>query len=111
MIMSRRYSGFIIGFIFVFLFLISYSAAFAIQIGKTVEYKGGNMGKVIFDGTKHNDAGYHCMKCHNDYFIPIKGAAKMTYADHTTRKKYCFGCHDGSRAFDVLSNCNICHKK
>jgi len=85
--------------------------AWAIQIGRTVEYKGGNMGKVLFDGKTHNDAGYHCMKCHNEYFIPRIGAAKITYADHTDRKTYCFGCHNGGRAFDAVGHCNVCHKK
>lgn len=87
------------------------SIAHAIQVGKTVMYKGGNMGRVVFDGTAHNEAGYHCMKCHNIYFIPKIGAAKITYAAHTAGGKYCFGCHDGSRAFEARANCNRCHKK
>ncbi|NJD55757.1 MAG: cytochrome C [Nitrospirae bacterium] len=87
------------------------SAAYAIQVGKTVVYTGGNMGRVVFDGRAHNEAGYHCMKCHNVYFIPKIGAVKITYADHTTGKELCFGCHDGSRAFDARANCNRCHRK
>jgi c(7)-type cytochrome triheme protein len=82
----------------------------AIQIGKTIEYKDGEMGKVIFDGTKHYNAGYHCMKCHNKYFIPKTGTARMTYSEHSARKEYCFGCHDGREAFDV-GNCSFCHNK
>jgi c(7)-type cytochrome triheme protein len=88
----------------------SVDVAGAIQVGKYIEYAGGNMGKVIFNGKAHNDEGYHCMKCHNDYFIPKVGAAKIAYSDHSTRKEYCFGCHNGTKAFDALSNCNLCHK-
>jgi len=51
------------------------------------------------------------MKYHNIYFIPKIGAAKITYAAHTAEGKYCFGCHDGSRAFEARANCNRCHKK
>ncbi len=87
------------------------ASASAIQIGRTVEYKGGGMGKVVFDGTLHHDEGYHCMKCHNRYFIPQIGAAKITYESHTARKEFCFGCHNGKEAFDAVGACNRCHKK
>lgn len=90
---------------------LTLQAAEAIQVGKTVEFRGGNMGKVIFSGTLHNEAGYHCMKCHNTYFIPKIGAARITYSDHAPRKVYCFGCHNGTIAFDVMTSCNRCHKK
>lgn len=97
-------------FLFVFI-LFAACAVEAIQVGKTVEYKGGNMGRVIFSGTAHNEAGLHCMKCHNTFFIPKIGAARITYADHAPRKAYCFGCHNGTNAFDVMTSCNRCHKK
>jgi len=92
-------------------FMILPGNASAIQIGKVVEYMGGGMGKVVFDGKKHNDAGYHCMKCHNTYFIPKTGNAKIKYSDHAERKAYCFGCHNGTTAFDAIENCTLCHKK
>lgn len=82
----------------------------AIQVGKTVEYNGGGMGKVIFDGKKHNDAGYHCLKCHNGIFITKIGSSKITYFHHT-EKKLCFACHNGKEAFGAGGNCYVCHKK
>lgn len=94
-----------------FFIMASLDIAPAIQIGKVVEYRGGGMGKVVFDGKKHNDAGHHCMKCHNTYFIPKIGDAKIKYSDHAERKVYCFGCHNGTIAFDAIENCTLCHKK
>lgn len=52
--------------------LVSLSVAGAIQVDKTVIYKGGNMGRIVFDGRTHNEVGYHCMKCHYVYFMPKK---------------------------------------
>ena len=93
------------------LILFASGSSQAIQIGKTVIYKGGNMGSVVFSGTAHSEAGYHCMKCHNVYFVPRIGAARITYADHSGRKAYCFACHNGKAAFDAMGNCNLCHRK
>lgn len=70
--------------------LTSLSVAGAIQVGKTVTYKGGNMGSVVFDGRIHNEAGYHCMKCHNVCFMPNIGTAGITYIHHTAGKEYVF---------------------
>lgn len=101
--------GIIASVVFIVVFLVS--AASAIQIGKTVEYNNNAIGKVIFDGTVHHQEGLHCMKCHNQYFIPKIGAARITYEDHAGRRKFCFGCHNGIQAFDAVSSCTRCHKK
>lgn len=86
------------------------SVSSAVPVGKVIEYKGGNMGTVWFDGRIHNEAGYHCLKCHNGIFVTQIGAAKITYEDHGKREKYCFACHNGREAFDAIGNCNLCHK-
>ena len=62
--------------------LVSFDISGAIQVGKTVEFEGGSLGRVIFDGKKHSDAGYRCMECHNEYFMMKKGHAKIDYSDH-----------------------------
>jgi thiosulfate reductase cytochrome b subunit len=83
--------------------------------GKNVEYAGGALGKVIFDGKKHADAGLRCMDCHPKLF-QMKRESKITMADHKT-DKYCFACHsDGKKTFNgrvafASNNCAACHKK
>jgi c(7)-type cytochrome triheme protein len=83
----------------------------AIQEEKIAEFGGGNIGKVIFDGKKHKDAGYHCMNCHDRLFKMKKGLSRIIYAHHAEGKEYCFACHNGTTAFDAGGNCYLCHKR
>ncbi|HIJ60256.1 MAG TPA: hypothetical protein HPP56_06535 [Nitrospirae bacterium] len=85
------------------------SSALATPAGKSVEYAGGAMGKVIFDGKTHADKGAKCNDCHTKLF-QMKKEAKMTMADHKS-DKYCFNCHNGSKAFGSDNHCAKCHKK
>ena len=48
-------------------------SAFAVPPGKTVEYAGGGMGKVVFDGKTHADKGLKCNDCHTKIFKMKKG--------------------------------------
>ena len=82
-------------------------SALAVPPGKTVDYAGGKMGKVVFDGKKHADAGKKCNDCHPKQFQMKKGTAKITQADHQT-DKFCYGCHNGKTA---PKTCTACHKK
>ena len=43
-------------------------SAIAVPPGKTVEFKGGPMGKVVFDGKIHMDKGLKCNDCHTKIF-------------------------------------------
>lgn len=81
----------------------------AVPAGKTVEYGGGPLGKVIFDGKIHADKGFKCNDCHTAIF-KMKKEVKITMADHKD-SKFCFKCHDGSKAFKSDDNCARCHKK
>ena len=87
------------------------SNAQAIQPGKTVTWETP-MGKVVFDGKNHMDAGVKCLECHSKIFKMKKGSTVMKMAD-ITAGKYCGKCHNGTRAFSVKDpdNCNICHSK
>jgi c(7)-type cytochrome triheme protein len=87
--------------------------AMAVSKGKTIEYAGGPMGKVVFDGTTHAEKGLMCGKCHTDPFgppAPHKERMKMTMEDHDAGK-LCFKCHNGTDAFASKDNCAKCHKK
>lgn len=93
-------------------------SAMAVAPGKTLEFKGGDAGKVIFDGKTHADAGNKCAACHPAIF-PMKGpgkegAATITMAD-INAGKFCGICHNGDagKAFKSsdAANCVKCHKK
>lgn len=85
-------------------------SAMAVAPGKTIEYAGGAMGKVVFDGKTHADAGNKCADCHPNVFQMKQGSAKITAAEHVPGK-FCGACHDGTKAFDQKGNCAKCHVK
>ena len=87
-------------------------SAFAVPAGKTVEFAGGAMGKVTFDGKIHADKGLKCGDCHTKIFKMKKGSEKITMADMNAGKN-CGTCHNGEKAFKSsdTANCGKCHKK
>jgi c(7)-type cytochrome triheme protein len=87
------------------------SSAYAIQPGKTVTWDT-SMGKVVFDGKNHKEAGLACLDCHSKIFKMKKGSTVMKMSD-ITAGKYCGKCHNGSKAFSAKdeANCEICHSK
>jgi c(7)-type cytochrome triheme protein len=89
----------------------SMGVAMAVPPGKTTEFAGGGMGKVVFDGKLHADKGLKCDACHTKIF-PMKKSAKITMAA-MNKGENCGACHNGSKAFASSDpkNCNTCHKK
>lgn len=88
-------------------------SAMAVGPGKTVEYAGGDQGKVIFKGDTHGmKQGMKCPDCHPKPFAMKKGAFKMTKEDHG-KPDYCGKCHDGTKAFSqsTEADCGKCHMK
>ena len=87
-------------------------SAMAVPAGKTIEYAGGPMGKVVFDGKSHADKGLKCNDCHTKIFQMKKSATKITMADMNAGKN-CGECHNGTKAFKSsdAANCGKCHKK
>jgi c(7)-type cytochrome triheme protein len=85
--------------------------AFAVPSGKTLEFEGGAMGKVIFDGKVHADHGLKCADCHQSGLFKMKkGADKITMKD-INEGKFCGTCHkEGGKAFPA-KECAKCHKK
>ncbi|HUJ85744.1 MAG TPA: cytochrome c3 family protein [Burkholderiales bacterium] len=88
------------------------ASAIAVPPGMTVEFAGGPMGKVVFSGKIHADAGVKCNECHTKIFQMKKGADKITMAA-IGEGKFCGTCHNGQRAFKANdpANCTKCHKK
>jgi c(7)-type cytochrome triheme protein len=87
------------------------TTTFAVTSGKTVDYAGGAVGKVIFDGKAHADKGLKCADCHPKIFAMKKGM-KITMAEMNEGKN-CGACHNGEKAFKSAdkANCGKCHKK
>jgi c(7)-type cytochrome triheme protein len=90
---------------------LSIGSVLAAPPGKTIEYAGGPMGKVVFDGKVHADKGLKCPDCHTKIW-PMKKGAAMKMAD-LNQGKFCGTCHNGEKAFKTsdAANCAKCHKK
>jgi c(7)-type cytochrome triheme protein len=86
------------------------AGAMAVPPGKTVEFKDGAMGKVVFSGTVHGDAGVKCMECHPKLF-PMKKQEKLEVPVPHKAGVLCFTCHNGEKAFSFEGNCAKCHQK
>jgi len=87
--------------------------AFASPPGKTVEYPGGDAGKVIFNGSTHSvEQGMKCPDCHPKLFPMKRGEYKMTEEDHASETG-CGACHNGTKAFSQSdeASCSKCHQK
>jgi len=80
--------------------------------GQKVEFAGGPMGKVTFDGKFHADKGLKCDGCHTKIFQMKKGATKITMAA-MNKGENCGTCHNGKKAFKSSdpAKCATCHKK
>ena len=92
--------------------IVVFGSAVAAPPGKTVEFAGGPMGKVVFDGKTHADKGGKCNDCHTKIFQMKKGSTKITMAA-MNKGENCGVCHNGDKAFKSSDpkNCKTCHKK
>lgn len=87
-------------------------SAFASPPGKTVEYAGGDAGKVVFDGNTHGvKQGMKCNDCHPKLFQMKKGSFKMPCPHKAD--EFCGVCHDGKKTFGQIEpdTCAKCHQK
>ncbi len=96
----------------VIVLFVSTSVSFAVGSKKIIEFNESPMGKVVFDGTVHKEAGNKCKDCHNKGMFPKmkQGTVTITMND-IYAGKLCGVCHNGDRAFDAKSNCARCHVK
>ena len=100
-------SAFILLFAALWAIVLS-SQAFAVPPGEDLVFKGGPK-PVIFSGQLHADRGLQCSDCHPGLFKMQKGDAIIGFMDHIGGKKYCFACHNGTKAFAAKGGCNKCH--
>jgi c(7)-type cytochrome triheme protein len=77
----------------------------------TIVYRGGEQGRVIFNGRAHASKGFRCADCHTDYagtgkqLFTTHKSGRIGMEDHNTDTK-CFACHNGKVAFDECSRCH-----
>jgi len=92
--------------------LLIAGTAWAVSPGMTLEFNKSPMGKVIFDGKVHQEAGNKCKDCHNkDMFPKMKqGTVEISMAE-IYAGRLCGVCHNGKRAFAPAGNCDRCHIK
>jgi DmsE family decaheme c-type cytochrome len=84
------------------------SHSYAVPPGMELIFKGGPK-PVIFSGKIHADAGLKCMDCHASLFKMKAVEPGITFMDHMAGKKYCYACHNGTKAFAPKGNCSKCH--
>jgi len=91
---------------------LSTGVALAVSPGMILEFKDNPMGKVIFDGKVHQEAGAVCKDCHNKEMFPKmkQGTVEITMAE-IYAGRLCGVCHNGKRAFGTEGNCSRCHIK
>ena len=96
-------------------------SAMAVPPGKTLEFTGSPLGKVVFDGKLHMAKGNKCPDCHTKIFGEMKPKPerlKMKMAD-LNAGKFCGTCHNGEKVINGVTvfktsdpaNCKKCHKK
>lgn len=102
--------------IVVCLFIFSASlvpTAFAEEDGGDVLLKDTKrLGYVLFSHQKHKEAGNKCENCHPKIFKKEIGSSDTGNAItmKTLRKgAFCGQCHNGKKAFKVMSKCKKCH--
>jgi c(7)-type cytochrome triheme protein len=89
-------------------FLGSVGPSQAVPPGLSLEFTPEDEGVVTFSGTSHYEAGMRCSNCHMSVF-DVSRSARISFGDHRS-DQFCFGCHDGERAFGVRRNCGNCHE-
>ena len=88
-----------------------YNSSLATDRGSSIVYRGGEQGRVIFDGQIHASKGFTCRDCHTDYaktgiqLFETHKKGLISNIDLDTGTK-CFTCHNGRTAF---STCKGCH--
>ncbi|BCR06682.1 c-type cytochrome [Desulfuromonas versatilis] len=92
--------------------LVISGVVLAVPPGRVLEFNDSPLGKVVFDGKVHQEAGAKCKECHNDEMFPKmkQGTVKVTMAE-IYAGRLCGVCHNGKRAFGTEGNCARCHIK
>ncbi|MFH0786871.1 MAG: cytochrome c3 family protein [Pseudomonadota bacterium] len=79
--------------------------------GGDIKYEVKRVGSVVFSHDTHVEAmGFNCTECHPLTFV-TKDQHKTVKMIHRRQSQSCGACHNGKQAFDLRSNCYICHQR
>ena len=79
--------------------------------GGDIKYPVKRVGEVTFSHDTHVEAmGFNCTECHPIIFV-TKEEDKRVKMIHRRQSVSCGTCHEGKQAFDLRSNCYICHNR
>ncbi|MGB9699181.1 MAG: cytochrome c3 family protein [Thermodesulfobacteriota bacterium] len=93
------------------LLIISASMAVGRVGGGDIKYEVKRVGDVIFSHETHVELiGFNCTRCHPHIYL-TKEQHKTVKMIHRRQAQSCGECHDGKQAFDLRSNCFVCHKR
>lgn len=86
------------------------SIAFAVVGGGEITFKMKDAGDVVFSHESH--VGVHFLACTDCHTVPFttRGQHIPVSMDQMAQGLSCGACHDGTRAFSVRENCQICHR-
>lgn len=79
--------------------------------GGNIVFTPNTAKEVNFSHDDHvSSIGLKCTECHDNLYITKEKHGKVTMAQ-MQKGQSCGACHNGKRAFDVMANCDNCHKK
>lgn len=89
--------------------LLGASGAWAKIGGGDISFSPAGAAGVVYSHETHIRAGLKCSDCHYHIFNTKEGRQDITMAQ-MEKGFFCGACHNGTRAFDLKSNCAKCHK-
>lgn len=79
--------------------------------GGDITYEVKHLGNVYFYHDTHVETmGFNCTECHPLIF-ETKEKHKKFQMSHRRQAVSCGVCHNGKNAFDLKTNCYVCHIK
>jgi len=91
--------------------LLAGTAAYARVGGGDIVYPVKHIGNATFSHETHVETmGFTCTECH-PFIFESREKHKTLQMSHKRQGQACGACHNAERAFDLRSNCYVCHTK
>lgn len=95
----------------IILVLVCMSIASARIGGGDIVYEVKHIGNVTYHHDTHVETmGFNCTECH-PFIFETKEKHKSLQMSHRRQAVSCGVCHNGKNAFDLKTNCYVCHIK
>lgn len=98
--------------LFIVLAMLLVATAVSARIGGgDITYEVKHIGNVTFHHDTHVETmGFNCTECH-PFIFETKEKHKKYQMSHRRQAMSCGVCHNGKDAFDLKTNCYVCHMK